>query len=54
MSILLPTIIFYQMLENDRSLVKDLKSRGYSERQLSEMGFSASAIHNPSVASMKS
>jgi len=41
------------MLETERAQVKDFKSKGYSDRQLQEMGFSDAAIHTPSVASMK-
>jgi hypothetical protein len=41
------------MLETDRAEVKDLKSRGFSDRQLQEMGFSENALHAPSVASLK-
>ena len=42
-----------QMLEVERSQIKDLKTRGYSDRQLQEMGFSENSIHTPSVASLK-
>jgi len=38
------------MLETERAQIKDLKSKGYSDRQLQELGFSESAIHTPSVA----
>lgn len=41
------------MLETERSLIRDLKGRGYSDRQLTEMGFSDNALHTPSVASLK-
>lgn len=41
------------MLDTERSLVKDLKSRGYSDRQLTEMGFCDNAMHTPSVALKK-
>jgi Fe2+ transport system protein FeoA len=41
------------MLENERVQVKDLKVRGYSVRQLQEMGFCESALHTPSVAVAK-
>jgi hypothetical protein len=42
-----------QQLETERSLVKDLRSQGFGDRQLQEMGFTATAIHEPSVASLK-
>jgi len=38
------------MLENERMQVKDLKNRGFSDRQLQELGYSDSALHTPSVA----
>ena len=40
----------YQMLENERMQVKELKNRGYSPRQLQEMGYSESALHTPALA----
>eukprot|EP00549_Striatella_unipunctata_P003246 CAMPEP_0118688840 /NCGR_PEP_ID=MMETSP0800-20121206/9143_1 /TAXON_ID=210618 ORGANISM="Striatella unipunctata, Strain CCMP2910" /NCGR_SAMPLE_ID=MMETSP0800 /ASSEMBLY_ACC=CAM_ASM_000638 /LENGTH=103 /DNA_ID=CAMNT_0006586143 /DNA_START=106 /DNA_END=417 /DNA_ORIENTATION=+ len=39
-----------QMIESERSQVSDLKTKGFSDRQLQEMGFSKIAIHSPSVA----
>jgi hypothetical protein len=42
-----------QMLETERAQIKDLKGKGYSDRQLQEMGFSENALHSPSVASLK-
>ena len=41
------------MLENERIQVKDLKNRGYSPRQLQEMGYSESAMHSPPLALAK-
>lgn len=41
------------MLETDRITVKEFRSRGYSDRQLQDMGFSTAAIHSPSVAVQK-
>jgi len=38
------------MLENERMQVKDLKNRGFSDRQLQELGYSEGALHTPSVA----
>jgi hypothetical protein len=40
------------MIETEKSQIKDYKSRGYSDRQLQEMGFSDAAMHTPSVASL--
>jgi hypothetical protein len=42
-----------QMLENERMQVKELKNRGYSPRQLQEMGYSESALHTPALALAK-
>jgi hypothetical protein len=42
-----------QMLETDRITVKEYRNRGYSDRQLQEMGFSEASIHSPSVAVQK-
>ena len=39
-----------QMLESERMQVKDLKNRGFSDRQLQELGYSEGALHTPSVA----
>mmetsp|Transcript_19675 Transcript_19675/g.28942 ORF Transcript_19675/g.28942 Transcript_19675/m.28942 type:complete len:111 (+) Transcript_19675:209-541(+) len=39
-----------QMLEVERSQVKDYKSQGFSERQLREMGFQEASIRPPNVA----
>lgn len=41
------------MLETDRVVVKEYRGRGYSDRQLQDMGFSGNAIHSPSVAVQK-
>jgi hypothetical protein len=38
------------MLENERMQVKELKNRGYSPRQLQEMGYTESALHTPALA----
>lgn len=40
-----------QMIETERMQINDLVSRGYSERQLKELGFSDIALHSPAVAS---
>lgn len=45
-------LILFQLLETERSLVKDMRSQGFSDRQLQELGFSSTAIHEPSVASL--
>jgi hypothetical protein len=37
------------MIESERASVKDLRNRGYSDRQLQELGFAEIAIHSPSV-----
>lgn len=42
-----------QMLETERIQVKEYRSRGYSDRQLQEMGFAEAAVHSPSVAAQK-
>jgi len=42
-----------QMLETERSIVKDLRSQGYHDNQLTDMGITRSAIFSPSVASSK-
>jgi hypothetical protein len=44
---------FHQMLENERIQVKELKNRGYSPRQLQEMGYSEAAMHSPPLALAK-
>jgi len=41
------------MIENERVHVKDLRNKGFSDRQLQEMGFSEISIHNPSVSLSK-
>jgi hypothetical protein len=43
----------HQMLENERMQVKELKNRGYSPRQLQEMGYSEAAMHSPPLALAK-
>jgi hypothetical protein len=45
-------LFFLQMIETERSQIKDMKTRGYSDRQMQEMGFSEAALHTPSVATM--
>jgi hypothetical protein len=42
------------MLEMEKLQVNDLKSKGYIERQLKDMGFSESSLHSPSVAAAAS
>jgi hypothetical protein len=42
-----------QMLETERMQVKEFRSRGYSDRQLQEMGFAEASMHSPSVAVQK-
>ena len=40
-----------QMIEVERSQVKDLRGQGYADRQLQEMGFCEAAVQRaPSVA----
>ena len=39
-----------QSLEAEKSQVKDLRTQGFSDRQLEQMGFVTSAIRPPSVA----
>ena len=39
-----------QQIEAEKSQVKDLRSQGFSDRQLEQMGFVESAIRAPSVA----
>mmetsp|Transcript_14711 Transcript_14711/g.24925 ORF Transcript_14711/g.24925 Transcript_14711/m.24925 type:complete len:111 (-) Transcript_14711:149-481(-) len=39
-----------QMIEGERAQVKDLQSKGYSQRQLQELGFTDVAVHGPTVA----
>ena len=48
--ILLVSSLHVQMLESERMQVKDLKNRGFSDRQLQELGYSEGALHTPSVA----
>jgi hypothetical protein len=43
----------HQMLENERIQVKELKNRGYSPRQLQEMGYSEASMHSPPLALAK-
>mmetsp|Transcript_12219 Transcript_12219/g.17610 ORF Transcript_12219/g.17610 Transcript_12219/m.17610 type:complete len:112 (+) Transcript_12219:87-422(+) len=42
-----------QSLEVERSQVKDLRSQGYTDRHLQEMGFCEASIRPPSVAMLK-
>ena len=39
-----------QMIDAERSQVKDMRNRGYSDRQLQEMGFADASVHSPSVS----
>jgi hypothetical protein len=39
------------MIDTERAQIKDLKSKGFSDRQLQEMGFCDIALHTPAVAS---
>lgn len=39
-----------QQIESEKSQVKDLRSQGFSDRQLEQMGFAEAAIRPPSVA----
>eukprot|EP00980_Cylindrotheca_fusiformis_P008884 scaffold1900_cov123-Cylindrotheca_fusiformis.AAC.10 len=41
------------MVENERTLVKELRNQGHSDRQLQEMGFLEVSLHTPAVASLK-
>ena len=45
--------LLYQSIEIERAQAKDLRSQGYSDRQLTEMGLSKLAIWPPSVAMQK-
>lgn len=40
-------------IENERSRVKDLRSQGFSDRQLEGMGFSKAALYTAAVAVTK-
>jgi len=42
-----------QMIETERSQVKDLRSQGYTDRQLQEMGFCDAAVHRPHISLAK-
>jgi len=42
-----------QMIEVERTQAKDLRSQGYSDRQLMELGFSDIVVRPPSVALRK-
>eukprot|EP00542_Grammatophora_oceanica_P019014 CAMPEP_0194048808 /NCGR_PEP_ID=MMETSP0009_2-20130614/28608_1 /TAXON_ID=210454 /ORGANISM="Grammatophora oceanica, Strain CCMP 410" /LENGTH=111 /DNA_ID=CAMNT_0038694797 /DNA_START=104 /DNA_END=439 /DNA_ORIENTATION=+ len=39
-----------QSLESDKIQVKQLRSQGFSDRQLFDMGFTESAVHKPSIS----
>mmetsp|Transcript_26624 Transcript_26624/g.37501 ORF Transcript_26624/g.37501 Transcript_26624/m.37501 type:complete len:112 (-) Transcript_26624:322-657(-) len=41
------------MIESERSQAKEMRNKGYTDRQLQEMGFSQAAIYSPSVALQK-
>jgi len=41
------------MIEVERTQAKDLRSQGYSDRQLMELGFSDIVVRPPSVALRK-
>mmetsp|Transcript_10010 Transcript_10010/g.13223 ORF Transcript_10010/g.13223 Transcript_10010/m.13223 type:complete len:114 (+) Transcript_10010:106-447(+) len=41
-----------EMLETEKLQANDMKSKGYSDRQLKDMGFSDLVLHTPSVASL--
>jgi hypothetical protein len=41
------------MVENERMQAKELKSRGYSDRQLQELGYSDIVLHIPALATKK-
>ena len=41
------------MIETERSQVKDLRSQGYTDRQLQEMGFCDAAVHRPHISLAK-
>lgn len=43
-----------QVVELERLQVKELKSQGYSDNQLQQMGFSDSSLYNPSVLTKSS
>lgn len=43
-----------QLLEMERLEANDLRSKGYVDRQLKELGFSDMVLHAPSVATMTS
>ena len=38
-----------QMIETERSQVKDLRSQGFSDGQMEAMGFAEASFRNPSV-----
>lgn len=48
-SILFSFSRFLQLLEMERLEANDLKSKGYVDRQLKELGFSDMVLHAPSV-----
>uniref|UniRef100_A0A7S3LEZ8 Mitochondrial import receptor subunit TOM22 homolog n=1 Tax=Amphora coffeiformis TaxID=265554 RepID=A0A7S3LEZ8_9STRA len=41
-----------QLIETERLEANDLRSKGYADRQLKEMGFSDTVLHAPSVSTM--
>lgn len=41
------------MVDTERTLVKELRNQGHSDRQLQELGFLEVSLHTPAVASMK-
>jgi hypothetical protein len=49
-----PLLLDAQLVEMERLEVNDLKTKGYSDRQLKDLGFTDMVLHVPSVASMSS
>ena len=48
------TLVRRQLLETERLEANDLRSKGYADRQLKELGFSDMVLHSPSVSTMTS
>lgn len=47
-------LLKWKMIENEKSIASDLRSQGYSDKQLASMGFSEAAANRaPSVATQK-
>lgn len=38
------------MIDQERTVVKELRNQGHSDRQLQEMGFLEISLHTPAVA----